>query len=692
MNSIPVTESNKGEPIDHEGTSQSSDGSKRLRDAIRWLSEQLAFPAAQASTRLRLARLLAVCAAIFLLALGVRLLHWQDHRVEIPGQHTLLTRLGADYRRDVQQMLDGGGILIPANREDAANILPHPPGYSMLLRAMFGSDLDRESYSSLHVLQIICDAIAAALVVIITSQLLPMGIATIAGMLVAFSPHLSNYSLWLTPESLAVLPILIAVYLIIEAMKRPRLILAIAAGAMVGLSCWLRANGLLLAPFLALVILLVFERGKRLRFSMALVAAMIVVISPIGLRNWIVFHKFIPLSLGAGITLVQGIADYDTERRFGMPADDRETSIKDAEWFGRPDYTQGIWSPDGIERDRYRFRRGLEVIRSNPFWFAGVMLRRASFMLKYNKPDKTAWPFDTVLVPQVSSEPPFGHDTAIVPQTEPQWRASPSELIGEGATLSRQAEIRVATDNSSLQLTGDSSPFGDQLASAPIAVEKNTDYVLTLSVNLINGPLAAKVTSADRRFSLASLVVRESEDKKTKKAKRKASLRDEPLQPADSAIEQQMWEIKLAFSSGNRSEVLLVISNNGESPVRPIVLIGEAKLYNLGPTPQLWTRMVRPAVRKIQTNLYTTSHMLSLVMAGLVLLGITRRRDALLVLLAVPAYYLCVQSAFHTEYRYILAIHYLLFIMAAITVYIAYKLMGLGVGRVAATHRRSPAN
>jgi hypothetical protein len=45
------------------------------------------------------------------------------------------------------------------------------------------------------------------------------------------------------------------------------------------------------------------------------------------------------------------------------------------------------------------------------------------------------------------------------------------------------------------------------------------------------------------------------------------------------------------------------------------------------------------------------------------------------VLLAVPLYYLLAQSAFHTEYRYVLAIHYFLFIMAAVTLYSAEKLV-----------------
>jgi hypothetical protein len=39
----------------------------------------------------------------------------------------------------------------------------------------------------------------------------------------------------------------------------------------------------------------------------------------------------------------------------------------------------------------------------------------------------------------------------------------------------------------------------------------------------------------------------------------------------------------------------------------------------------------------------------------------------LLVLLAVPVYYLCAQSALHTEYRYVLVIHHFLFVLAAVS-------------------------
>ncbi|HKR00855.1 MAG TPA: hypothetical protein VJT09_09280, partial [Pyrinomonadaceae bacterium] len=51
----------------------------------------------------------------------------------------------------------------------------------------------------------------------------------------------------------------------------------------------------------------------------------------------------------------------------------------------------------------------------------------------------------------------------------------------------------------------------------------------------------------------------------------------------------------------------------------------------------------------------------------------------ILLLLVVPAYYLAVQSALHTEYRYVLAIHYFLFILVAVALHAAGSYLCRGV-------------
>jgi hypothetical protein len=605
-----------------------------------WLKSRLAAPDPLNSTKR--AQIALTYAVVFFIALGVRLLHWQDISIELEQGQTMAETMGRAYRAEARRIIQEGRILFPEvfDGPSDARMLLHPPGYPIFMAATYS--LLGSSDRAVRLLQIICDAAAAVMVLLVAAELLPLTVALVGSLLVALSPHLAYYSLWLSPDTLAVLPILIAVYFIIRACKRSQALAIIAAGAFLGLSCWLRSNALLLAPFLAILVALLCERGKRLRYSTALVATTALVISPITIRNFILYRQLIPLSLGAGITLIEGIADYDRENRFGMPSTDEEVAEKEAAEYGRPDYAGNEWVPDGISRDRARFARGLQVVRSNPVWFLTVMLRRAAFMLSYNDSRRRQWPLSTAIVPVVSAEPPFGHPMALSSEARLVWSSNPSELLTTGAVISPQAQVSL--EGESLQLRGDGSDFGDQFASALVPVKENTDYLLVLPVELEQGHIALKVATADRRVALSSVMVPEK-------------LHDE-----------QAASIRAPFASGERNEVLLVLSNNGAGPL-PVAKIGRADLFELGSTPHLWTRLPRVLVRGLQKNLFTTARMLTLILVGALLLVLASRVSALMILLAVPFYYLCLQSALHTEYRYILAIHYFLFVVAATSLY-----------------------
>jgi hypothetical protein len=73
--------------------------------------------------------------------------------------------------------------------------------------------------------------------------------------------------------------------------------------------------------------------------------------------------------------------------------------------------------------------------------------------------------------------------------------------------------------------------------------------------------------------------------------------------------------------------------------------------------------------------------MRTLIIIGIVLLALARRGRALALLLAVPVYYLVAQSPLHTEYRYVLALHYFLFVVAGATIYYASLSIGQGMRR-----------
>ena len=421
-------------------------------------------------------RKLLAFALVFAAAFCVRLLCWHDARSEARAVQSAVTE---NYKQQAR-LIGGNGALsffTPGSATNDPDLLGHPPGYPFVLALVHG--LFGESDAATQIFQIVCDSLAAALVMLVALELLPFAAAVTAGALAALAPQFCWNSILLLPDTLAVLPVLLALLLLLRADRGRALPKAAAAGALIGLSCWLRANALLLAPFVALAVPFLFERGRRLRVSLALVAGALAAVAPLTARNAVVFGEFIPVSLGSGQTLVEGIGDYDPEERFGLPDTDVELQRQEAEAFGRPDYASTLFGPEAVARDRARRARALSVIRAHPLWFASVMVRRAASMLRLER----------------------------------------------------------------VPLASDAAP-----------------------------------------------------------------------------------------AAGG------------------------------------WTRPPRLAVRAAQ-RLFITAVFLPLYVLGLVLLARARSRRALAALVAVPLYYLCVQSALHTEYRYVLAIHYVLFIAAAAALY-----------------------
>jgi hypothetical protein len=420
---------------------------------------------------------------------------------------------------------------------------------------------------------------------------------------------------------------------------------------------------LLLAPVLALAIAITFNRKNRLRYILAFMLATVCVIAPITIRNWIVYGRFIPLSVGAGITLIEGIADYDHENRFGLPLYDADVPEKDAEWFGRPEYAKNPWNPDGIERDRLRFARGLSVIRSNPGWFVNVMMDRAFFMLRYNDFAPQNRYTNTTIAPTVAASPGYKHGLEVTNQAQFVWSLGPSEMI-EGISASKSAVVSI--EDGYLRAENGTRGSQDLFSVTRIGVERNTDYLLSVKLLSQSGRAAVKIGTNDPRIVLAMAVTGLPAPEP-----RRASANDFNDEPK--------WiETKIPFASGDVSEISLIFAHAATAAEQPPLLISGIELYSFSYTPNLWTRYVRVPFGAIQKNIFKTRHLLTLNLIGILLLVWARRWPALVILLAVPIYFLVLQSAFHTEYRYILTIHYFLFVMGATTVFLTGKLVVKG--------------
>ncbi len=570
----------------------------------------------------------AICAFIFLLAFSVRSLTWHDTRFEV-GK--VQSSVAGDYQRVAELLRQEGlrGFFSSSSSLADLNNLGHPPGYSILIalvRAIFGS-----SNAAIQFMQIVFDSFAAVLLFLIVLELFSLAPATIAGLFAALSPQLVWNSVLLLPDSLATFPILLGAFLLARTRGKPRLTAFVMIGALVGLSCWLRANAMLLAPFFAVAVLLLHGK-KQWRCSLAVISGTLLIVLPLTIRNAIATRHFIPVSLGAGQTLLEGIADYDANGRFGIPNTDMGIMRQEAEVHQRPEYYGTLFNPDGVPRERARMKRGAGVIASNPVWFASVMVRRAASMTRLER---------TRLI---STTPAVTNsiDTANLP---PVVAPMTNQLLERCRTESSEAKAGFDLAHpEALTLTGDDQRYGRQFSCGPFTVNAKTDYLAELSARIVQGRLRVSVEDANGRTYVSDIL---------------ESL--EIKQPG----EQPLQTIRLPFVSlTNAAQIDL---SNEASDAPPDVQLSSVKLYELGPARFLWTRFPRVLLHALQ-KVFTTAVFLPLALIGLGLASFQKRIAAMIILSVVPLYYFTVQSAFHTEYRYVLAVNYFLFAFAAVTI------------------------
>ena len=383
--------------------------------------------------------------------------------------------------------------------------------------------------------------------------------------------------------------------------------------------------------FIAAAVPLLIKSERRWRFALAVIFGTLLVVLPLTIRNAIVWHRFIPLSLGAGQTLLEGMADYDPQGRFGIPNTDIGIMKQEAEQSQRPDYYGTLFNPDGVERERARLLRGFGVIRSHPLWFSGVMARRASSMLRLERSRL------------VSAGPPVSHPLEAAANLQPVWTEPPNGLLASG--ISKSPQTRVLSENQ-VELVGDDSTYGEQLSAPNVMLKRGTDYVFTVPIKMARGRTRISVINTAGK-TYASTIVEAIENTAPE------------AQPVNL--------IQIPLVSNSDEPVRIVFANEASTPPNPITRLGEIKLFELGPARWLWTRYLRVFVHGMQ-RIFLTAVMLPMAIIGLAVLVLRKHSRALIILLVVPLYFFCVQSMVHTEYRYVLAVDYFLFALAGVAV------------------------
>lgn len=322
---------------------------------------------------------------ILLLAFAVRALTANFLRAHLDDPGWFPYGIYALFDRQAQDGLDGRASFFRIDDPSRTDKAVYPPGYPLWLAFIY-TITGQRSAAVVQNVQWVLDAFAVLLVVGAGVTAFGWRTGLWAGWIAALWPLLATYGAVPLADAPTSWMVLGATWMLLLAARRQSLGWALGAGALIGASCWLRANAMLLAFFWALALLLLVRASWRRRalLSASLVLAAAIVIAPIVVRNLLAFRAFVPTGLGAGTNLWEGIGETERGKEFGAPASDSELLEQERiELKPPPDVLFALYYPDGIRRDRERTRKAMAIIGRHPFWYAGSVVRRMTGVLKY---------------------------------------------------------------------------------------------------------------------------------------------------------------------------------------------------------------------------------------------------------------------------------------------------------------------
>ncbi len=230
------------------------------------------------------------------------------------------------------------------------------------------------SYIGIQIFQALLSAVSAILLYQIALKLFSHNTAFLSALLYACWPLSARFDVAVLPDAAVPFFLILGVWLIIRSQQSEySKTYWILAGVAFGVGMLMRADVMLLPFFIIATFLLLKGSRDKVRRSLLLIVGMGIGILPNAIRNYEVTDGHVlPLGLGNGISLWEGISQF---------GDTLGTVYGDVRMVEREGYRSWAY-PNGIERDRKRFKEAVGIILANPVWYAGVMLKRIPILLR----------------------------------------------------------------------------------------------------------------------------------------------------------------------------------------------------------------------------------------------------------------------------------------------------------------------
>ena len=241
------------------------------------------------------------------------------------------------------------------------------PGQGILLAATYGV-FGQYRYIYLQTIQAVLDSLGAFLIFSIASVVTSRRGALLASLLFAVYIPEARLAISATRDAWMPLIYLSFTFCFIHAWRTRQLKWFLGGGIVLAFGTYFRSEILLLPLFLSAV-LLVFRFPRRVIGTaiLAMIVPALFFLLPWTIRNYRVFHRFIPTNSGLWVAMWQSFGEY--ENSFGAVNNDVVTlrqmrALGHTEEFDSPEY-------DDLFRERV-----LNVVTEHPLWVGWTVVRR----------------------------------------------------------------------------------------------------------------------------------------------------------------------------------------------------------------------------------------------------------------------------------------------------------------------------
>ncbi len=315
---------------------------------------------------------------IFLLAVVVRLLFV----ALFPGVN-YYNGITNEYLNAANNLVHGNGLnvwvdIAPFNSGQVhfafEPFIARPIGYVLFCASVLGTI--GFSVISIQFLQAIVTAMSAVLVYRLSREVFEFtkgrdSISRFAAIFAAVWPNQARFEIALLPDGLTTLIMLGLALTLTRYAKHHATKHLVQAALLLALSIFLRPDLVLFPGFLFLALLLMRQPREAVKGSLVIGLVLAAAIGLNTWKNWEVGHKIVPLNLGSGTTMYEGISQF---------GDTLGTTYADERLAHQKFNTKELFYPNGVENDRMVWQEAIDTIKHHPWYYATVVARRIPLM------------------------------------------------------------------------------------------------------------------------------------------------------------------------------------------------------------------------------------------------------------------------------------------------------------------------